>query len=93
MRLKRERISGLANSIVERLSQTQAIEPRGPKGELTAEVERIITEELMLEDRLDAEVRQILKTHVADMEKSQVDERKMFLMIKRQLAKERGVIL
>jgi hypothetical protein len=47
----------------------------------------------MIEDRLDAAVRQILDTYKTQIEKGQVDERTMFLMIKKQLAKERGMIL
>ncbi|MBI3995838.1 MAG: DUF507 family protein [Nitrospirae bacterium] len=93
MRLKKERIAGLAQILVDQLTEQQVIRPEGPKAGLVSSLEQIITDELMIEDRLDAEVRQILDTYKAQIEKGQVDERTMFLMIKKQLAKERGMIL
>jgi len=93
MRLKKERITALAQSLVDQLTEQQAIRLEASKAETISSLEQIITEELMVEDRLDAEVRQILETYRVQIEKGQVDERKMFLMIKKQLAKDRGIIL
>lgn len=93
MRLKKNRIARLAQALTDRLTEQKAIRLEGPKADLTALLDRIITDELMVEDRLDAEVREILRTHEADIERGQVDERKMFLMVKKQLAKEREIIL
>jgi hypothetical protein len=93
MRLKKERITALAQTLVDQLTEQQAIRLEASKAELISSLEQTITEELLIEDRLDAEVRQILETYRVQIEKGQVDERKMFLMIKKQLAKERGIIL
>ena len=93
MRLKKDRIAALAQALVDRLTEQQAIRLNVPRADLVSSLDRIITEELLLEDRLEAEVRQILQTYQAEIGKGNVDERKMFLMIKRQLAKERGIIL
>jgi len=93
MRLKKERITALVQTLVDQLTEQQAIRLEASKAELISSLEKIITEELLIEDRLEAEVRQILETYRVQIEKGQVDERKMFLMIKKQLAKERGVIL
>lgn len=93
MRLKKNRITRLAKALTDRLTEQKAIRLEGPKADLTALLDQIITDELMVEDRLDAEVREILRTHEADIERGQVDERKMFLMVKKQLAKEREIIL
>jgi len=93
MRLKKERITALAKTLIDQLTEQQAIRLVASKAETISSLEQIITEELMIEDRLDAEVRQILETNRAQIENGQVDERKMFLMIKKQLAKERGIIL
>ena len=93
MRLKKERIAALAHALADRLTERQAIRLRASKTDLVSSLEQIITDELMIEDRLDAEVRQILDTYKAQIERGQVDERKMFLMIKKQLAKERGIVL
>jgi hypothetical protein len=93
MRLKKERITALVQTLVDQLTEQQAIRLEASKAELISSLEQIITGELLIEDRLDAEVRQILETYRVQIEKGQVDERKMFLMIKKQLAKERGIIL
>ncbi|HTN44296.1 MAG TPA: DUF507 family protein [Nitrospiria bacterium] len=93
MRLKKERIAALAQTLVHQLTEKQAIRLEASKAELISSLEQIITGELLIEDRLDAEVRQILETYRVQIEKGQADERKMFLMIKKQLAKERGIIL
>jgi len=93
MRLKKERITALAKTLVDQLTEQQAIRLEASKAETASALEQIITEELMIEDRLDAEVRQILETYRIQIERGQVDERRMFLMIKKQLAKERGIIL
>ncbi|HUK56028.1 MAG TPA: DUF507 family protein [Nitrospiria bacterium] len=93
MRLKRERITALAQILVDQLTEQKAIRLEVPRAEMVSSLEQVITGELMVEDRLDAEVRQILETYRTQIEKGQVDERKMFLMIKKQLAKEREIIL
>ena len=93
MRLKKERIAALARILIDQLIEQHLIRPETPKAELASLLEQIITDELTIEDRLDAEVRQILDTYKAQIDKGQVDERKMFLMIKKQLVKERGMIL
>lgn len=93
MRLKKDRIAALAQSVVDQLTEQKAVRLEVPRAEMIASLEQIITGELMIEDRLDDEVRRILETYRSQIERGQVDERKMFLMIKRQLAKERGIIL
>lgn len=93
MRLKKERVAALARILVDQLTEQHLIRPEAPKADLASSLEQIITDELMIEDRLDAEVRQILDAYKAQIEKGQVDEQTMFLMIKKQLAKERGMIL
>jgi len=93
MRLKKERVAVLARTLAERLVEQHLIRPVAPLTDLVATLERIITDELMVEDRIDAEVRNILEAYRSQIEKGQVDEHKMFLMIKKQLVKERGIIL
>lgn len=56
-------------------------------------MEKIITNELSVEDRLEAEARKLLESYEAQIEKGDVDPHKMLLMIKKQLAREKGVIL
>jgi uncharacterized protein len=52
-----------------------------------------ITEELSVEDRLNTEVRTLMKQYDAEIERGGVDYQKMFTMIKTKLVRERGLIL
>jgi hypothetical protein len=56
-------------------------------------VTRVITEELMVEDRLNEEVREVLLQHATEMERSNVAYTEMFKMLKKKMAKEKGIIL
>ena len=60
---------------------------------LASEAEKIIMDELMVEDRLNAEVREILKKYSADIEKGRLDYRRVFDLTKKKIVEERGLIL
>ena len=93
MKLSKDRIGILTRELVKRLTAGRYIVVDIPESELTRKITEIITEELMMEDRIEAEARQILKSYESDIQKGDVDSHKMFLMIKKKLAKERGIIL
>ena len=57
------------------------------------QLEASITTELSVEDRLNAEVREMLKSYADQIERGQVDYQKMFTMIKSKLVRDRGLIL
>jgi hypothetical protein len=52
-----------------------------------------MTEELGVEDRLNAEVRRLMEPYEDQIEQGHVDYQKMFTMIKQKLVRERGIIL
>jgi len=60
---------------------------------VAGELERVITEDLQVEDRLNDEVREVLVQHAGEMERSNITYSEMFKMVKRKLAKEKGIIL
>jgi hypothetical protein len=93
MKLSRERVTFLAKSVVEGLLREKCVSNAEKTEELVRKVEGIIHEELMVEDRINAEVDRILKTHEGEIEKGNMDYRKMFQMVKTQLVKERGIVL
>jgi uncharacterized protein len=93
VRLSRERVAHLAESLVVRLISSGFLKcPAGNKA-MAQELERAISEELQVEDRLNAEVRQLMKAYEDEIERGGVDYQKMFTMIKTKLVKERGLIL
>jgi hypothetical protein len=93
MRLRAERIASISHTVAHTLTEQRMVRSRPSSPDLAKQVEQIITEELMQEERLDADAREILKNYEREMEKGEVDSHRMFLMIKRQLAKERGIVL
>ena len=93
MRLSKERVRHMAESLVGRLQQEGHIELLGDRNALVAGLDQAMTDELSVEDRLNAEVRQLLKAYDKQIEQGQVDYQKMFQMVKQKLVRERGLIL
>jgi hypothetical protein len=93
MRLSKERVAHMADTLAQRLTQLNLVALTGSREAFVETLRHAITEELSVEDRLDDEVRMLMKKYEAEIEKGQVDPNKMFHMIKKQLAKERGLIL
>lgn len=93
MKLSKERVAVLAASLVDKLIAGGMIEPVGERRTLAASLERVITDELSVEDRLNAEAKELLRKYEAEIARGHMDEHQVFLMIKKQLVKEKGVIL
>ncbi|HMZ54827.1 MAG TPA: DUF507 family protein [Nitrospira sp.] len=93
MRLAKERVHHMADSVVARLHELQFLEISGDRRALRESLEHTMTEELMVEDRLNAEVRRMMQPYERQIEQGQVDYQKMFTMIKQKLVRERGIIL
>lgn len=93
MKLSKERIHHLAESLASHLEDRGLIQLLGTKTSLVEDLNRVITEELSVEDRLNAEVRQLMRQYEAEIQRGGVDYQKMFAMIKSRLVKERGLIL
>ena len=93
MRLSKERVKHMAETLAVRLVQEGHVALLGQHKSLVEALDHVVTEELSIEDRLNAEVRQLLKTYEQQIESGQVDYQKMFTMIKQKLVRERGIIL
>ena len=93
MRLAKERIHHMAESVIGRLQQQGQIEITGERKALRDAIEQTITDELSVEDRLHAEIRQLMKAYEKEIEQGKADYQKMFTMIKQKLVRERGIIL
>jgi len=78
---------------VQRLLAQRAIAAPGIEEALTARVVEVIEREFALEDQLNLDARELMRQYQRQIESGQVDYQRMFTMIKRQLAKDRGVII
>lgn len=83
----------MTESLVSRLQEEGYAEVVGEKQAFIEALGRTIMDELLVEDRLNAEVRELMKRYAAEIERGQVDYQKMFTLIKNKLIKERGLIL
>jgi uncharacterized protein len=93
MKLTKERVRHLAESLVSNLYEKGFVDFAGTKQDLVNALDAGITEELSVEDRLNTEVRTLMKQYDTEIERGGVDYQKMFTMIKTKLVRERGLIL
>ncbi len=92
MRFSRERVAGLAKTVVETLANEGLIdfkEKRAHKAELVSKVDALILKELQVEDLLHEEVREIMKKHEKKIREGEADYQTLFQMIKKQLMRDR----
>ena len=92
MRLTRNQVEFIAYRITKELQDKELVDAEDQNSEMQAII-GIMTEELLVEDRLNDEVREILTEHAEEMRRTNVEYREMFKMIKKKLARERKVIL
>ena len=93
MRIPRTWVSLLAKHIAENLVAKEMVRITVPMEKFIVKTEEIITEELMVEDRLNDEVRELLKKHSSDIERGRMDYRRLFELTKHKLVKERNLVL
>ncbi len=93
MRIPKAWVPLMAKKIIENLISKEFIKPTVPVEKLLSETEGLLIDELSVEDRLNEEVREILKSYAAEIEKGRLDYRKLFELTKQKLVKERNLIL
>ncbi|MBA3614396.1 MAG: DUF507 family protein [Nitrospirales bacterium] len=93
MRLNKVRVHQMAVSVIERLQSSGLLEIHGKPEVVIQKLESAIVSELQVEDRLNADVREMLKQFEREFAEGRADYQKMFTMVKQKLIKERGVIL
>lgn len=92
MRLTKNQVEYIAYRITKGLQDREFIDAENPSNMVLNLID-IMTEELLVEDRLNEEVREILTDHAEEMRRTNVEYREMFKMIKKKLARERKIIL
>ncbi len=93
MRIPKSWVPIMARRIAENLVSKEMVSPTVPMEKFIEKTEEIMTEELMVEDRLNEEVRELLKKFAADIEQGRMDYRKLFDLTKQKLVKERNLVL
>jgi hypothetical protein len=93
MRLSKEIVDRVAKKIVKTLIDGNMIVWEETPEKLEAIVAHIITEDLMVEDQLNEEVKILLETRAEGYVREMMDYGRVFQMVKSRLVRERGLIL
>jgi hypothetical protein len=92
MRLKKEFVEKIAKKIVGSLIEKGEIIWEAPAEKLESIIADIIIEDLMVEDRLNEEVKMMLESNTDDYDRRMMDYGRAFQLVKSKLARERGLI-
>jgi uncharacterized protein len=92
MRLSPDEIQFISRKIVKTLVSAGRLEVDSEPRVIEA-IAHVIVDELMVEDRLNEEARQVLSEHMTQMERSDIAYSEMFKKVKRELAKKKGIVL
>jgi hypothetical protein len=93
MRIPKTWVPLLAKKITDNILSKNLVKPVAPQEKILSETAKLILDELTVEDRLNEEVREILKGHTSEIEKGRMDYRKLFELTKQRLVKERNLVL
>ena len=93
MRLTKELTEYLAKNIVKSFLDKDLIVWEESSEKLQTIINGIIIEDLMVEDRLNEEVKTLLDSKTQEYERSMMDYGRVFQMVKSKLVRERGLIL
>ena len=93
MRITKEFVETLSKKVVRSLTDKDLIIWEEKIDKLETIVAVIIIEYLMVEDRLNEEVKTLLESKTEEYERSMMDYGRVFQMVKSKLVRERGLIL
>ena len=93
MRITKEFVETLSKKVVRSLTDKALIIWEETIDKLESIVAGIIIEDLMVEDRLNEEVKTLLESKTEEYERSMMDYGRVFQMVKSKLVRERGLIL
>jgi hypothetical protein len=92
MQLPREYVAYMAKQLLKRLSAEELIQFEQPEY-VTEVITQVMLDEISVEDRINDEVRKILEEHQGQMKEVGASYEEMFKKVKRQLVRERKVVL
>ena len=92
MRLKKEFVEKISKKIVKSLIDAELIIWEDRPEKLETIINNLIVDDLMVEDRLNDEVKQLLESRIQEYERSIMDYGRVFQLVKSKLARERGLI-
>lgn len=92
MRLTADEVQYFSRKIVKTLVAEGKLEVDS-EARIIEGIAHVMTEELLIEDKLNEEAREFLMSHADEMQRLNITYSEMFKMVKKRLAKEKGIIL
>jgi len=93
MRLPERVVKEISRKIVENITGKKLITCKVDEKVIFGIVKEVFLQDLGKEDELDREVQEILEKHLKGMDRSKIDIQKMTQMIKKQLIKDRNLVI
>ena len=83
----------MARRVVDAFLADELIITELNRDQLAQAVEELIAEELSVEDRVNEEVREVLKQYETEIDRGRLDYRKLFDLTKKKIVRERNIVL
>ncbi|TDJ52608.1 MAG: DUF507 family protein [Nitrospina sp.] len=93
MRIQRELVERIAKKVAAALIDGDFLVWEDRPEKLEAIINEIITQDLMVEDQLNEEVKTLIESRTQEYERDMMDYGRVFQMVKTKLARERNLIL
>ncbi|MGC9039750.1 MAG: DUF507 family protein [Roseiflexus sp.] len=93
MKLSPAKVEQLAAALVDYLAEVDGIMFRGDDSQLRLAVQQIMTDELMLEELLDAEIHKMLLAYKYEITMGRLSYDDLFKKTKQRLVRERRLVL
>lgn len=93
MKLKPQHAQFLAERVILDLSRSSLVSITSPLPNLNRLATEIIKADMQEEQSIEFKARELLQTHQDEIEEDEINEKQLFAMIKKQLARDRGFLL
>lgn len=93
MKLSPEKIETLSASMVDALADVDGVLFRSDDSDLRIAIDQIITDELMVEERLDAEVHKMLQAYKYEITMGRLNYDELYRKLRNKLIAERRIVL
>jgi hypothetical protein len=90
---RREQIAErMADAVLKRLTTKKVIEVKD-EGAARAAIRHVVLDNLLMEEKLDADARKLLLDHAKAIKESSADYRQLVVKVREKLARDRGFVL
>jgi hypothetical protein len=93
MRLSPEKIDHLAEQLLDQLAETEGVLFQGDDPAIRLAIREIITDELQVEERLDAEVHRMLQAYKYEITMGRMSYDDLYRKLRNRLIAERKIVL